>query len=266
MTYPAPVDQLRRLGEPTYGDDWPEYPRRYGLGPEHVPDLIRMATDPALNQADSESPDVWAPLHAWRALGQLHAAEAAEPLLRLLLEREPDDDWVREDVPRAVGMLGPAALPAIEAALADTTREEATRIAVADSLRYLADVYPEARSECVAALVRQLERAEQNGREYNGWLTGLLLDLEAVEAAPALERAFAAGLVDPSIAGDWDRVRWELGLSDQPPPSLQAMWDRGRYGEGAGPGDTHRGPSPKAKAAARRKQAKKERQRQRKHR
>jgi hypothetical protein len=62
-----------------------------GLGPEHIPDLIRMATDEELNQADSESLKVWANVHAWRVLGQLRAAAAIEPLFSLL-HRTDDDD------------------------------------------------------------------------------------------------------------------------------------------------------------------------------
>ena len=49
--YPAPLDKLLTLGEPRL-NNWPNYPERFGLGPEHVADLIRMATDPELNLAD----------------------------------------------------------------------------------------------------------------------------------------------------------------------------------------------------------------------
>ena len=75
-SYAPPVDKLL-----TYGDAhehggkpqaWPEY-LELGIGPEHIPDLIRMATDEELRWADSESLEVWAPIHAWRTLGALHA-------------------------------------------------------------------------------------------------------------------------------------------------------------------------------------------------
>lgn len=41
------------------------------------------------------------------------------------------------------------------------------------------------------------------GSDLNGFIVGYLVDLEAVEAAPLMERAFAAGRVDVSIMGDW---------------------------------------------------------------
>jgi hypothetical protein len=78
---------------------WPDY-LALGLGPEHIPDLIRMATDEKLHWADSESLEVWSPIHAWRALGQLRAESTVEPLLGLLHRIDDDqDDWVGEEIP-----------------------------------------------------------------------------------------------------------------------------------------------------------------------
>ena len=73
--YPPPLDRLLTYGDPGFQNraEWPNYVEMFQLGPEHVPDLIRMATDADLNEADTDSPEVWAPLHAWRALGQLRA-------------------------------------------------------------------------------------------------------------------------------------------------------------------------------------------------
>jgi hypothetical protein len=74
--YQPPVERLLTYGEsePITPDDWPDY-RTLGIGPEHIPELIQMATDEHLNEADAESTAVWDPLHAWRALGQLRAVE-----------------------------------------------------------------------------------------------------------------------------------------------------------------------------------------------
>jgi hypothetical protein len=65
--YPEPVSQLLTLGECQRGPQWLDY-LALGIGLEHVPDLIRMVQDEELNQAYSESLEVWAPVHAWRAL------------------------------------------------------------------------------------------------------------------------------------------------------------------------------------------------------
>ena len=46
-TYTSPVDKLLTLGKPesTAPDSWPNY-LELGLGPQHIPELISMATDP----------------------------------------------------------------------------------------------------------------------------------------------------------------------------------------------------------------------------
>ncbi len=53
-----------------------------------------------LSQAGSDSKEVWSPVHAWRALGQLKAVDALKPLLGLLTNR--DDDWISDDFPTLV--------------------------------------------------------------------------------------------------------------------------------------------------------------------
>jgi PBS lyase HEAT-like repeat-containing protein len=134
IRYQPPVGRLLTYGESDRIrlDDWPDY-RELGIGPEHVPDLIQMATDEALNEADAESTEVWAPLHAWRALGQLRAVEAVEPLLELF-DRLEDDDWVHEELPVVFGLIGPAALPALAAYLADLLHTDSSRISASRSI------------------------------------------------------------------------------------------------------------------------------------
>lgn len=68
-TYSAPVSQLLSLGEPG-SRAWRDY-MALGIGNDHIADLIRMAGDEELHNADGGSPLVWAPLHAWRALGRI---------------------------------------------------------------------------------------------------------------------------------------------------------------------------------------------------
>jgi hypothetical protein len=66
-TYSDPVARLLALGDPRDAHvepdwrglyRWRDYLAQYGLKQEHIPELIRMATDEALNQADSESTEV----------------------------------------------------------------------------------------------------------------------------------------------------------------------------------------------------------------
>ena len=131
--YSPPVDRLLTLGDCRETiRKWPDYPA-LGIGPEHIPDLIRMATDRELNWANSESLEVWAPIHAWRALGQLRAEAAIEPLMRLFHELDCEEisgsfESVMEEMPEVYGMIGPAAIPALAAYLADASRSLYPRV------------------------------------------------------------------------------------------------------------------------------------------
>jgi len=218
-TYTPPVNKLLTIGEPesVNPDKWPDY-RELGLGPEHIPELIRMATDRKLRdledeEYEDEDPDFWAPIHAIRALGQLHAETAIEPLVNLLGELN-DDEWMFEELPLVFGMLGPAAIPALAAYLADTSHEMYSRSYASNGITEIADRYPESREECIAIISKQLENFEENDEELNAFLVTNLLQIKAVETLPLIERAFKADKVDDFIV-DLDDVLVGFGLKER---------------------------------------------------
>jgi len=237
--YPAPVSELLTLGDCRGQREWMDY-RALGLGPEHVPDLIRMALDEELYWADSEDDAVWAPIHAWRALAQLHAEEAAQPLTRLLHRiDEYGDDWVGEELPRVFGHLGPVAIPVLAGYLADQTHGLWARVAAAHGLSEIGKRHPEARSAAIAALTETLEQFADLKPVLNGFIVSYLVDLDAVVAAPLIERAFDGNHVDITVMGDWEDVQIKLGLLDErdtPSPNavlgdLSGLWDEVREKE-----------------------------------
>ena len=212
VSYVAPVDKLLTLGEPKQHSPHVDY-KKLGIGRDQVPELIRMATDEALNSEPAESPLVWAPVHAWWALAQLQAAEAITPLLSLLPRiNENQDDWVNEEIPCVLAAIGPVAIEPVTAYLADPTHDDWARVAAASTLGIVGQQHPETRATCIARLTTQLERFAEQSDLVNAYLISPLLDLRAVESAPVMERAFAAGRVDEMAQGDWEDVQIELGL------------------------------------------------------
>jgi hypothetical protein len=264
--YPSPVDKLLTLGDPRQGRGWRNY-LELGLGPEHIPELIRMVLDPALNQADSDSPLVWAPIHAWRTLGQLHAEDAVQPLLQVLQEEENQGgDWALEELPEVFAMIGPAAFPALAAFLADTSRGLYSRAAAGRALEVMAREHPEVRDQCIDVINRQLGLMNPEEPELNAFLIGNLIEMEAVESAPLIERAFVAGCVDETIVGRWENVAWDLGVSEEEPPPYSYNLDVPRFEPPRTGFHLERPPrdhQAKAKAKAKRKQAAKSRKRNR---
>jgi hypothetical protein len=223
-SYTEPVAKLLTCGAVAFGSSprqWLDY-RDLGLTEKSIPELIRMATDLDLHNAPHDSPEVWAPLHAWRALAQLRAQEAAGPLVHLFAQLE-DDDWIPEELPKVFSMIGPEALPTLQAFLADDDVEESRRLSVPQCVVRMAEDHPDARDACLEVLVRQLQKFETNGPELNGFLIASLIDLDAASAIGLIREAFAQDHVDLSICGDVEDAEMVLGLRTSrstPPPPL----------------------------------------------
>lgn len=266
--YSSPVSELLTLGDCREFGEWPDY-LDLGLEPEHVDELIEMATDEELNWSDSDTLEVWAPVHAWRALGQLRATAAIEPLLHLFHELE-DSDWAGDELPVVYGMIGREAVPALARYLGDERHGLFPRITAAGSLARIGATDPSARAGCVEVLSRSLAWFERNDPSLNGFLISYLVDLRAVEAAPLMERVFAGGNVDITIRGDWEDIQVDLGLKaarETPRPRLfPEMFDAPRQGtrERDEPRRTSSADKAAARAKARRKQAKASRKKNRK--
>jgi len=225
LSYHPPVDRLLRLGaEPASRRVWPDY-RNLGLSARHVPELVCMATDAALLTAEEKEAARWAPLHAWRALGQLEAPAAVAPLLALL-ERAWEDVAVYDEIPIVLGMIGAPALPGATLWLFDEDRDERLRVAAARILAEVGHAYPERRDEAAAVLTQQLQDWQHQSPVLNAFLIAFLVELQEVAAAPLMEAAYAARAVDVSVFGDWEDVQVDLGLLEErltdPEPARRA--------------------------------------------
>lgn len=177
-----------------------------------VPLLIEIAIDDDLHNADSESPKVWAPLHAIQLLGEMGASEAVEPLLPLL--DWVDDDWLDQVLPEAFGGMGAPALAPLRAVLFDRTRDVWARARAADSLCAIGQHHVETRSGVVSVLVERLDPGESqvpDDETVNACVINALLDLKAAEAASAIVQAFDEDRVDTSIV-DFDCAVEDLDL------------------------------------------------------
>src|SRR4051794_5008900 len=211
--YAAPVRRLLNIGEArSYRvSEWPDYCARFELQREHIGDLIRMACDAGLNQADPTSSKVWAPMHAWRALGQMRAEQAVLPLLALLRAAE-DDEAAAEELPAVFGMIGQAAISPLSEFLSDWSNPEAALSRALLGIKEIAARHPECRAECVGILVRMLEPQAETDPTIRGFAVSALIDLGAVEAIDAIRDAFRRDAVDISVAGDVEDVEVEFGL------------------------------------------------------
>ncbi len=208
--YQSPVSKLLNYGDCRNYKEWPNYLQELSLEEKHISELIRMVTDEELNQADSDSKEVWSPVHAWRAFGHLIAGEALVTLLGFLINR--DDDWISTDFPTLCTLIGVEAIPYLEKFLADSSNHFYARSDAAESLVAISNKYPETRESNIAAIAGELEKFRDNHPIFNGFLISTLVDLQAVETINLIEKAFKANLVDTFINGDWQDVQVQLGL------------------------------------------------------
>ena len=278
--YTEPVSKLIELGRPDPGASWLDY-SALGLTRDHVPDLIRLLEDDELrfmeppddlpedgDDDDEGLPEWYAQIHAWRALGQIQAAEAIPALLGILYQIDDDnDDWLSSDAPLVFGMIGPAAIEPLKKYLADEGNPTYARSATGSALAEIGKRHPAERGRCIQGIADVLEKFATNDEGFNGFLIGDLIEIKAVEKIDLIKRAFSAEAVDEMVNGDVEDVQIEMGLLEErltPVPSRHF----GRFPPAA---EFHEDfvPAPKPTAAAKkdkkkRKQEKKSRKKNRK--
>lgn len=221
IQYTEPVSKLLACGGALLDEEWIDY-LALGITSNHIPELARMSLDEKLWEEDSDGDEVWAPLHAWRALGQLRDPAAIPTLLAVMdMSEEWDDDWSGAEPPAIFAMIGEPSVEPLNEFLCDANRTNTGHMTAAESLKKIAEQNPQCRERCVQILrERLLERGDYD-RFTIAIFVSCLVDLNATEAVPEIEAAFAANMVDISFMGDWEEVQIRMGLLDErvtPPP------------------------------------------------
>jgi hypothetical protein len=227
LSYQPPVSNLLTYREvETKPADWPNYVEELGLTADHIPELVTLVQDEQLwkfwdddiDDADLPDlgPEVESPysiiIHAWRALGQLRAEAAVPALIKLLLNL--DMDWAWEELPQVFAMIGPAAIAPLEATLKQPADgdNDGPQFTLVSGLAQIGLEHSDSRDRVVAILTDALAQNPQTNRMLGGSLCSALIDLEAVEAAPVIEAAYAEDRISPRFSGTWATVQVELGL------------------------------------------------------
>ena len=223
--YTGNAAKLLSLGEIGAFGEWRDY-LKLGLTADDVPELLRMIDDASLYDLDLSGAEGWAPIHAWRALGQLRAAEAAEPLTKLLNRIETDDDdYAIEDIPIALAMIGAPAIAPLMNVIGDRDTPESVRTSAISALAGAVKTNDEHRTDVIHFLAEMLDRHEPE-RVVNAYLVEALVDLRAVEMASSMEAAFNANVVALDLLGDWETVQVSLGLLDKRITPKPSSWLR----------------------------------------
>jgi hypothetical protein len=210
--YTTPVSQLLQMGKVDFGKPHPNY-LDLGIAREHIPDLCRLLLDMPLLDLPSELPEVYAQVHAWRALGQLKAVEAIGALIKVLLMLDhDDDDYIQSELPDVFGMIGPDAIPPLVELLHNEQRGLYTRACAGESLAKIATAFPASSETCRLAFNGVLAHCKENDPTLNGFVVCNLVDIGAKTSIRAIRRAYSLDTVDEDIVGNLDEVEKLLGV------------------------------------------------------
>lgn len=250
---------LLALGESEiYTQPWPDYVAWLGLTDADIPALLQIVLHSEWQGRDwAHEPDAWAPIHAWRAIGQLRSQTAVHPLIEFS-DRMVDNEWVWAELPFVFAMLGPLAIPPLTKYVTENPQKYPTAYTAINALSQIGVSYPEARPLITVFFTNRVSKAPENHPSVNGYLVRALIDLRAEEAVPAIREAFEQNLVDEAVTGEWNDVLVAFGLAD---PIDGGPADGDSAPRGSSPLTQSSQPAPKVggkkKDKARRKQAKK---------
>jgi hypothetical protein len=152
------------------------------------------------------------PVTAWRTLGELKAEAAVEPLIGILCELEDYEEWACEELPQVFGKIGEASILPLLQLANNQARPQIVRSTAVRGLALVAEYHGQTRDRIVARLTEMMASAAAGQIEFNTSVMTALVDLQAVEAAEPIERAFANDLVDVGSIGNWEDVRRMLGV------------------------------------------------------
>jgi uncharacterized protein len=222
------IQTLLSLGEPPNARKWPDYLAKYGFSNEDVPALLKLFTDENIEQLSSDHSAVWAPLYAWRILGQLGSEDAIQPIVQSF-DTLHEDDWALSELCSVIGMIGPAAIPALVEHWRQPGKDEFSYVMAMDALCEIAKQHSASRDQVIDIYIDYMNNPNMLAYNLNGLLMACLMDLKATSAIDGIRLLFALNCVDSSCAGDLEEVELSLGLRAKrstPKPSWEQIHGR----------------------------------------
>ena len=226
--YSEKLQPLLSLGVPRFNRP-PDFPGEFGITAADEPELVQMVGDLELLTRPSSDPAVYAQIHAMRALAQIGATDWVQPVLDDF-RYEEDDDYLMENLPRALGQLGPTVFPQVEAFLDHPETELYARNAMLSYFSTCVEHHPAFRDTIIAALEARLRKAARYDPSFNAFVVCELMDLQAIEAEATISLAFHLDQIELEICGDFEdasrALRGEPYRLRELPESFQETLER----------------------------------------
>jgi hypothetical protein len=215
----SPVAKIYDLGEKYIRvREWPNYLERFGLTREHVLELTKLLdfdcwTEEPEAKEKCDEKKLWAPVHAWRALAQLGGPDVVDPLLNVLHMTDMlETNWLDDELPEALAVVGPSALPQLAAFLSDRSHGLWAKVGVVNALAKIGQQHPHVREECIQVLEEALAEFKTNDEELNSFIIYALSQLKAAESAPLVKSVYDSDRVDLLLMGDYQDFEIAVGM------------------------------------------------------
>ncbi|MDP1563262.1 MAG: DUF1186 domain-containing protein [Pirellulaceae bacterium] len=218
--------RLLAAENPSEIDDWDEqesyYTTHCKITAADVPLLVQIAQKwadpnwpPEVDSSFDEERYELLPVTAWRSLAELRSEDSVADLVQLLCDagKDPNDDWTPAEMPVVFAKIGVSAIAPLARVAQDDSLPELPRMIAVDCLAEIVNENEAGRSEVVAIFTSLIQEPQRNPIFMNGVVVAHLADYQITEVAEAMERAFAASLVDVGFAGDWGAIREKLGVA-----------------------------------------------------
>ncbi|MFA6714237.1 MAG: hypothetical protein WC082_01495 [Victivallales bacterium] len=193
-----------------------DYAEILSLTEKDLPDLRKLARLWLEFSGNEEDRIRWnVAITAWRAAAAVNITEAVRLMLELLDNAEKlkiESDLLMTDLEQAGKMADKAAIVFLCDFIQIKTYGDYTTISAVDCLACAAKNNHDMENIVKDAMAKRFMDYENNSSSLNAFLIDGLTDLEAVELAETMERAFAAGKVDESHVGIWEDIRYKLGV------------------------------------------------------
>jgi len=195
-------------GPAFFDTPWRNYRREFQLGEQHIPELLEILR----SEAEGVEIGAWVGLHARRALGELHAVESLEILLR----QARDDDGVVLDLPVIAGLIGAEAMPRLAAQLRRRPDDDDTLVMVAiTGLLVLGSWHQCLKGTVVGILCEQLQAYPSQSRKTNGALLAALKVLADGDCSETIDQVSSRPLYYAAVnLGEFPSTPNEAVASD----------------------------------------------------
>lgn len=198
-------EKLNNIGKPS--DDWQNY-LDYGFDDNDIEALLDIVKQDSLFSLLSHGDEIWASIHAWRALGQLGNKKAIKPLIELLNQFSlSDDDWSTHELPQVFALFGKQAIKPLKLFLSIKTNEEYARVIASDALAEIQRLNNSLRPDIIRAYQHYIQSPDDRTYDLNGLIIANIMGLKANELFEPIKQMFADNIVDDSICGNLKEVK-----------------------------------------------------------